>query len=204
MSGTKANQKITYRFIVPKSEYMKFVSLATRAKIKRLNDEIYTDDSCIVVPLRMSKNGKDDFITYAKQLSLKIEIKPPNRKQNNIITIRMKDDDYNLFRRLADKSQLSQTEFIRRAVLSNGVTVIPGIADLIPELKRIGNNLNQITRAVNKGYSVEAERAELTHQRLHYVFIAMRLALANKFDEVLKLLQVEVNKEGDNGNDNSF
>ncbi|MHB8278926.1 MAG: plasmid mobilization protein [Candidatus Humimicrobiaceae bacterium] len=46
---------------------------------------------------------------------------------------------------------MSKSTYIRKCILNKEIKVIPGIRDLIIELKRIGNNLNQITRAVNEG-----------------------------------------------------
>ena len=49
------------------------------------------------------------------------------------------------------KTNLNQSSFIRKSILNKNITVIPGIRDLVIEIKRIGNNLNQITRSVNRG-----------------------------------------------------
>jgi len=49
------------------------------------------------------------------------------------------------------KTYYSQSEYIRKCVLDKKITVIPGVRDLIVDLKRIGNNLNQLTPKVNAG-----------------------------------------------------
>lgn len=60
--------------------------------------------------------------------------------------------------RLKDKMALAscnprikRSDYIRNCVLGKEIVVIPGIRDLINEIRRIGNNLNQITRAANEG-----------------------------------------------------
>ena len=49
------------------------------------------------------------------------------------------------------KTYYNQSEYIRKCVLDKKITVIPGLRGLIVDLKRIGNNLNQLTHKVNTG-----------------------------------------------------
>ena len=44
------------------------------------------------------------------------------------------------------------SEYLRSAALDKSVMNISGLDELAHELRAIGNNLNQITRAVNAGY----------------------------------------------------
>lgn len=44
----------------------------------------------------------------------------------------------------AKKAQLTESEFVRRAALEKDVVVIDGAAELLTELRRQGNNLNQL------------------------------------------------------------
>ncbi len=43
------------------------------------------------------------------------------------------------------------SRYLRDAALDNPIVIIKGVDELADELRRIGNNLNQITRAVNAG-----------------------------------------------------
>ena len=45
----------------------------------------------------------------------------------------------------ARKARMTESEFVRRAVLNKDVVVIEGAAELLTELRRQGNNLNQLT-----------------------------------------------------------
>ncbi|MCI9670461.1 MAG: hypothetical protein HFF49_02785 [Lawsonibacter sp.] len=45
----------------------------------------------------------------------------------------------------ARKARMTESEFVRRAVLNKDVVVIDGGAELLTELRRQGNNLNQLT-----------------------------------------------------------
>ena len=51
-----------------------------------------------------------------------------------------------------DASDLSISEYLRRCALDKSVIVMEGVDQIAYELRAIGNNLNQITRAVNSGY----------------------------------------------------
>ena len=54
-------------------------------------------------------------------------------------------------RKKVEQSGMSQQEYILSCVLNKPITNTDGIKELIPELKRVGNNLNQIAHALNGG-----------------------------------------------------
>ena len=49
------------------------------------------------------------------------------------------------------------TEFIIRAITGKPVVSIPNIGEIVPELKRQGNNLNQLAKANYFGKTTEEE-----------------------------------------------
>ena len=74
-----------------------------------------------------------------------------SRKRKNLVGFWLDDNEF-----LSLKNKISQTNFtcsayIRKCILEKNFMVIPGVRELIIEIKRIGNNLNQITRSVNEG-----------------------------------------------------
>ncbi len=55
--------------------------------------------------------------------------------------------------RIKDKvaaSKLNQSDFLRKSALEKEIIVIDGIRELVIELKRIGVNLNQLTKLANQ------------------------------------------------------
>ena len=54
-------------------------------------------------------------------------------------------------KKLVEKSNLSQSDFLRKCALNKKIYVIDGVKDLTVELKKIGNNLNQLTRLAHEG-----------------------------------------------------
>jgi len=75
----------------------------------------------------------------------------PKRKRKHHISCYLDDKEYIAYRDKRSKTYYNQSEYIRKCVLDKKITVIPGIRDLIINLKRIGNNLNQLTHKVNLG-----------------------------------------------------
>ncbi|MCL5772335.1 MAG: MobC family plasmid mobilization relaxosome protein [Actinobacteria bacterium] len=73
------------------------------------------------------------------------------RKRNNSLGIWLTQQELESLKTRISKTNINQSAYIRKCILEKDMTVIPGIRDLIIEIKRIGNNLNQITRSVNEG-----------------------------------------------------
>ncbi len=61
------------------------------------------------------------------------------------------DRELSVIQRKVDLSGLSQREFILRCILGKDIHVKHGGREVVIELKRIGNNLNQLTYNVNAG-----------------------------------------------------
>ena len=50
--------------------------------------------------------------------------------------------------------------YLRDCALDKKIVVIKGVDELASELRKIGNNLNQLTRAVNSGYAYGVDLRE--------------------------------------------
>ena len=74
-----------------------------------------------------------------------------SRKRKFFVALWLDDDEYLSMKAKISRTSLNQSTYIRKCILEKEMTIIPGIRDLIIEIKRIGNNLNQITRSVNEG-----------------------------------------------------
>ena len=74
-----------------------------------------------------------------------------SRKRKNFVAFWLNEKELIQLKNKISKTNLSQSSFIRKSILNKNITVIPGIRDLVIEIKRIGNNLNQLTHAVNRG-----------------------------------------------------
>ena len=56
------------------------------------------------------------------------------------------------------KSKLTQSEYLLRSALDKNILVVDGLKEILIELSREGNNLNQIARALNQKEEFNAEQ----------------------------------------------
>ena len=76
---------------------------------------------------------------------------PDNRKRNITLTIRLTPSEKDTIVRKAKQADMTLTDFVVAAVLSAQIHVAEDMKPVVTELKRIGNNLNQITARMNTG-----------------------------------------------------
>ena len=73
------------------------------------------------------------------------------RKRNNTITIRVNEDEWCAIMKQVLKAGMNVTDYLVTAATTTQIYVAEDTKPLITELKRIGNNLNQITTKINAG-----------------------------------------------------
>jgi len=73
------------------------------------------------------------------------------RKRNYPVTVWLDEKELILLKDKVSKTYFYRSDYIRKCSLGKNITVVPGIRDLIIEFKRIGSNLDKITRSVNRG-----------------------------------------------------
>ena len=73
------------------------------------------------------------------------------RKRNKTLTIRLTEQEYEAVMKKALCSGMSITDFLVAATEQTQIYVAEDTKPLVTELKRIGNNLNQITAKINAG-----------------------------------------------------
>ena len=74
-----------------------------------------------------------------------------NRKRNQTLTIRVTAAEKDAIVRNAAKACMSLTDYIVASSLLTEIHVAEDTRPLLAELKRIGNNLNQISMKINAG-----------------------------------------------------
>ena len=75
----------------------------------------------------------------------------PNLTRNKAITLRMTPEEFDNFKNKMDKAkQKTQTDFILSLLHKKPIIVIEELRPMLQELKRQGNNLNQIARKLNE------------------------------------------------------
>ena len=76
---------------------------------------------------------------------------PDNRKRRMTLTIRVTENEKDAILRKAKQAEMSLTDYLVTSALSTQIFVSEDLKPLLSELKRIGNNLNQIATKVNVG-----------------------------------------------------
>ena len=81
------------------------------------------------------------------------------RTRNKSIPIRVTEKELKAIDEAAKKAKKNRTEYLISAALGKEITVIEDLREMIVQLKKIGTNLNQLTRKAN---AHEVEVVDLT------------------------------------------
>ena len=118
------------------------------------------DTSCFPVAFRRGKQSAwlsaqhKDYWAEAQTHSITtIFIKRTDhlRKRNKTLTIRLTEQEYDAVMKKVLRSGMSMTDFLVTAAQKTQIYVAEDTRPLVTELKRIGNNLNQIAAKINAG-----------------------------------------------------
>ena len=77
-----------------------------------------------------------------------------NRKRYKQIKFCVTESEHKKIKDKVVKSKLTQTEYLIKSALDKKIVIIEGLKEIIVELSREGNNLNQIARKLNEGKEV--------------------------------------------------
>ena len=94
------------------------------------------------------------------------------RKRNISIPIRVTEKELSVIDRKAAKARLSRTEYLITCALGKEITLIEDLKPILADLRRIGNNLNQLTRLANMG-RIEAVSLDECKTTLTQVYAAI-------------------------------
>ena len=73
------------------------------------------------------------------------------RKRNISIPIRVTEKELSVIDRKAARARLTRTEYLITCALGKEITLIEDLKPILADLRRIGNNPNQLTRLANMG-----------------------------------------------------
>lgn len=88
-----------------------------------------------------------------------------SRRRSANIAIHVTPQEKNMIRTKAERAQMTVTDYIIKTVEDDEIVVCDELVPLLIELKRIGNNINQIAYKANCGVIVAVEMTE-TKQEL--------------------------------------
>jgi len=73
------------------------------------------------------------------------------RKRNYPITVWFSEKEMVLLKDKLSKTYFCRSDYIRKCSLDKSITVVPGIRELIIEIKRIGSSLDEIIHDIDCG-----------------------------------------------------
>lgn len=85
-----------------------------------------------------------DFLYYIWGIKM-------GRKRKYSINLWFSEKEFIELRDNISKTYLSRSDYIRKCALGKDITVIPGIRDLMVDLREISNYLGELTHKVNSG-----------------------------------------------------
>lgn len=74
-----------------------------------------------------------------------------NRTRPKQIVIRLSEEEYQKVKSQVLKSGMKQQEYLIKAITDQPISNMDGLKAVVPEMKKAGTNLNQITRKINSG-----------------------------------------------------
>ena len=104
-----------------------------------------------------------------------------NKTRPKQLSFRVSEEEYQQLQQKILESGKNQQEYILSCVLEKQIVNMDGIKELIPELKRIGNNLNQIAKRCNEGGMLPSEAEVRKHgEELNKVWQSLRRYLQRR------------------------
>ena len=95
------------------------------------------------------------------------------RKRSISIPLRVTEAERTAIDKKAEKAGMNRTDFLVACAMGKRITVIDDLTPLLAELRRIGNNLNQLTRLAHLG-KIEAISLAETNEVLQQTYEELR------------------------------
>lgn len=73
------------------------------------------------------------------------------QNKNRHFNFRVNEKEYNKIKSKIENSKLNTSEYLLRTAMNKEIIVIEGLEEIIIQLRKIGNNINQLTKLCNQG-----------------------------------------------------
>jgi len=80
-----------------------------------------------------------------------------NRTKDKQVKFWVDEKELEQIKKKVKKSKLNQSDYLLRSALDKNIIVVDGLKEILIELSREGNNLNQITRELNQEVHFDQE-----------------------------------------------
>ena len=92
------------------------------------------------------------------------------------INIRLTEQEKNIIEKKANKCNMTITKFILSSCLKDKIVIINGLDKIGVELRRIGNNINQLTKLANEGAITTVDLKEVRMEVINIWQLLKQLA----------------------------
>ena len=73
------------------------------------------------------------------------------QNKNKHFNFKVNEKEYNKIKSKIEKSKLNTSEYLLRTAMDKDIIVVNGLKEIIIQLRKIGNNINQLTKLCNQG-----------------------------------------------------
>ena len=85
-------------------------------------------------------------------------------KKDKIITIRVSEKEKKKLIERSEVAKLSLSEYLIKQGLDKEIVIVDGLNEVVTELRRIGNNINQLTYLANSGRIYTVDLSEVKQE----------------------------------------
>ena len=100
-------------------------------------------------------------------------------KKDKIITIRVNEKEKKKLIERSEVAKLSLSEYLIKQGLDKEIVIVDGLSEVVSELRRIGNNINQLTYLANSGRIYTVDLSEVKQEIEDYYYFFERIGLKN-------------------------
>ena len=86
--------------------------------------------------------------------------KHETRSRNIPIGLRVSEKELEIIDKKKDRARMTRTDYLIACAVGKQITLVEDLKPLLAEMKRIGNNLNQLTKLANMGKIAEVNLIE--------------------------------------------
>lgn len=101
-----------------------------------------------------------------------------NKKRQKQIIFRLSESEAEKLKKNIERSGRNQQEYLAACALQKKITNTDGIKVLLPELKRIGSNLNQIAKVLNTTGQCEPQLFAENQKELNEIWQLLKQQIA--------------------------
>ena len=110
---------------------------------------------------------------------LKESLKENNQNKDKHFNFRVNEKEYNKIKSKIKKSKLNTSEYLLKTAMDKEIIVINGLEEAITQLRKIGNNINQLTKLSNQG-SITNVNLENVKEELKNIWQLLNLLTPNQ------------------------